>query len=54
MKGEHYEIILEALERSQDLTEWEHEFIDSLADKDEVEDLSPNQIEVLIRIGEKL
>lgn len=54
MRPEHYATIKEALDRLEDLTEWENEFILSLADMDEDSFLYPKQEEKLEQIQEKL
>jgi len=46
--------ILKALDNPDQLTEWEHGFVDSLADKEDGYTLSSKQKEILLRIGEGL
>jgi len=44
-------MISEAMDSPEKLTDWEVEFIDSLADKDDGYKLSPKQREILYRIS---
>ena len=46
--------ILGALDQEYNLTEWEDEFINSLADRDDDYELSERQNEILNRIQRKL
>ena len=48
------QIIKEALEYPHLLTEWEVDFIDSLADRDDDYELSSKQNEIVNRIGSKV
>jgi len=48
------QIIKEALDSPELLSEWEHEFIDSLADKPDNYELSEKQNSILNRIGSKM
>lgn len=46
--------VIDALEQDHKLTEWEVEFISSLADKPDEYELSKKQNEILNRISQKL
>lgn len=54
MNGFQKKLICDALESPEDLTEWEVDFIQSLADKDEDYELSEKQNHILNRIGQKV
>ena len=54
MNGFQSKIISDALDDPEALTEWEYEFIDSLADHEDDYELSEKQNQVLNRIGQKL
>ncbi len=45
--------IIDALDDPEPLTDWEYDFIQSLADKDDDYELSANQNKVLNRISQK-
>ena len=47
-------IVTRALDAPEELTEWEHEFIDSISERGDDYELSENQNRVLNRIGQKL
>lgn len=49
MTGLQKKIILKALDRPECLTEWEYDFIDSLADKADDAPLTPRQSEILVQ-----
>lgn len=46
-------LIKDALDNPEQLTEWEYDFINSLAEKDDDYKLSEKQNTILNRIGEK-
>lgn len=46
-------VVKDALEDPEPLTEWEFDFINSLADKDDDYKLSAKQIIIVNRIGQK-
>lgn len=46
--------VIEAMDNPEKLTDWENEFIDSLADKEEDYKLSTKQNAVLNRISQKM
>lgn len=54
MTGFQRKIVLRALDSDDKLSEWEVEFIDSLADKDDNYELSDKQNHVLNRIQQKI
>lgn len=53
MNGFQKSIIVQALDYPEPLSEWEYDFINSLADKDDDYELSSRQNEVLNRISQK-
>lgn len=54
MDSEEIQIIKDALESEGELTDYEWDFINSLADKESDYELSEKQAEVLNKIGDKL
>lgn len=54
MNGFQKKIVLKALDNQDVLSEWEVDFIDSLAERDESKPLSEKQNEILNRIQQKL
>lgn len=54
MNGYQIKRIAEALDHENLLTEWEWDFINSLADLDESKELTAKQNEVLNRISQKM
>jgi len=48
------QIIKDAIDYPENLSEWESEFIDNIADKDDDYELSEEQNSVLNRIGSKV
>jgi len=54
MNSQQIKIVKEAIEYSEDLSEWEIEFIDNLAEKGDGYDLTIQQEFRLNEIGEKI
>ena len=54
MNGYQVKRIAEALDNERLLTEWEWDFINSLADLDEAKELTHKQNEILNRISQKM
>ena len=57
MNGVQRKFVLDALDQEHKLTEWEHQFVNDLADRDERspdKPLSDKQNEILNRIQRKL
>lgn len=54
MNGLQRKIITKALDASDELTEWEHDFVSGLAEKGDDYELSERQSHVLNRIWGKL
>ena len=54
MNGFQIKQIKRALDQPEELTDWEYDFVDSLAEIDEKKELSDGQNKVLNRISEKL
>ncbi len=54
MNGLQKKIVIRALDAGDELTEWEHEFVSSLADRGDDYELSQKQNSILNRIWEKL
>lgn len=54
MSPEHIKIIKDAIDQPENLSEWEYEFINELADKESFEELTDKQIRTLERIEAKL
>lgn len=54
MSPEQKRVVMEAMDQPENLTEWEYDFINSLADLPEGHGLSVKQAEVLYRIEQKL
>ncbi len=53
MNSDQKWIVAAALEDPEPLTSWEYDFIDSMAELEDIEELTPNQAESLKKIGEK-
>lgn len=53
MNGFQKKIVLKALDNAELISEWEYDFVNSLADREDRE-LSKKQNEILNRISEKL
>jgi len=54
MNNYHKKSILQAMDHEELLSEWEIDFIDSLAGKDDNYNLSEKQIEYLNKIGSRI
>ncbi len=54
MSPEQKRVVMEAMDQPENLTEWEYDFINSLADLQEGRVLTVKQAEVLSRIELKL
>ena len=54
MNGFQKKQVLRALDAPEKLTDWEYDFVNSLADRDESRPLSDKQNSILNRIAEKV